>query len=102
MVHDMDRFSKHRELPLVITSIIMKVASDNPEMHAAIWAHTQGRKLSTRENALVTLAVQQNPNPRLGIAFPQFGTRKTQAIVPSLSQLLNHVVGICETFSARM
>jgi hypothetical protein len=102
IVHDMDRLSKHRELPLVITSVNITITSNSAELHAAIWAHTQGRKLSTRENALVTLAVQQHPNPRLNVAFPDFGKRKTQAIVPSLSQLLNYVARVSEGFADRI
>jgi hypothetical protein len=99
IVHDMDRLSKHRELPLVITSVVIRVTSNSAELHAAIRAHTQGRNLSPRENALVTLAVQQQPNPRLGVAFPDFGKRKTQAIVPSLAELLNYVVRVSERFA---
>lgn len=102
IVHDMDRLSKHRELPLVITSVVVTITSNSAELHAAITAHTQGRKLSRRENALVTLAVQQQPNPRLDVAFPDFGKRKTQAIVPSLAQLVNHVVRVSEMFANRL
>jgi hypothetical protein len=102
IVHDMDRLTKHRELPLVITSVVVTVTSNSAELHAAIWAYTQGRKLSPREDALVTLAVQQQPNPRLNVAFPQFGKRKTQTIVPSLVQLLNHVVSVSEGFADRL
>jgi len=102
IVHDMDRIAKHRELPLVIASVVMTVTSNSAELHAALRAHTQGKKLSRRENALVTLAVQQNPNPRMNVAFPDFGKRKTQPIVPSLSQLLNYVVRVSEWFAERL
>jgi len=101
IVHEMDRLTKHRELPLVITSVVMRVTSSSAELHAAIKAHTQGKKLSPREDALVTLAVQQS-DPRLDVAFPDFGRRKTQAIVPSLAELLNYVVCVSEGFAERL
>lgn len=102
IVHDMDRLSKHRELPLVINSIVMTVTSNSQELHAAIRTHTQGEKLTPRQNTLVTMAVQQQTNARLTVAFPEFGKRKTQAIVPSLVALLNYVARICEGFAARL
>ena len=99
IVHDMDRFDKHRELAIVnsCASVIIP-ASAGIEVVIAVAKYSQGEILSDAERAVVHRTVKQNSKVSPQIAFAKFGQRKDQFVVPCLLQLHDAVFKKIELF----
>lgn len=93
IVHDMDRFDKHRELAIVVScaSVVVPVSS-GAEVARVMIEYSQGKTLTSADLTLVHQTVNQNAIVAPQIAFAKFGEGKDQPIVPCLSQLHKAIV----------
>jgi hypothetical protein len=88
IVHDMDRFDKHRELAIISSCASVNIPlSAGIEVAAAMAKYGQGKAVNDAELALIHKALNQNPIVLPQIAFMQVGKWKEQPVVPTLSQL---------------
>jgi hypothetical protein len=92
VVHDMDRFDKHRELTIV-TACANLTFPPGTRLDAilSVLKYRQGEMLSANEVAVAQGAVKNDAKVSPQVAFAQFGDRENQFVVPSLAQLLNAV-----------
>jgi len=98
IIHNMDRFDKHRELVIVDSSALVVFPSSMPEVARKVTLYTQG-KLPASEYAAVGRAVKEYGQVTPQVAFRQFGKRKTQPVIPGLAQLFNDVGEIVCVFA---
>lgn len=98
IIHEMDRFDKHRELVLINNCVTANVRVPDRDTEDALRLHQNGKPLSLRQRGLIGKALKQNPDARPNVAFSEFGGRKTQAVVPSLVQLIDATAQIIEPF----
>jgi hypothetical protein len=92
IIHDMDRFDKHRELVIVTSCANLTFPPGTSlEVIANVLKYRQGKTMSAAELSIAQRTVKNDAEVRPQIAFAQFGNRDTQFVVPSLMQLLNAV-----------
>jgi hypothetical protein len=99
IVHNMDRFDKHRELVIVDSCANVIFPGANAEIAAKAAAYAQGKTLSAGDVAAIQRAVKQDAVVLPQVAFAKFGNRGTQFIVPALNNLLNAVSDVVELFA---
>lgn len=99
IIHDMDRFDKHRELVIVDSCANVIFPGASTEIAAKAAAYAQGETLSTADVAAVQRAVKQDAVVLPQVAFPKFGNRGTQFVVPALKHLLDAVSDVVELFA---
>jgi hypothetical protein len=88
IVHDMDRFDKHRELAIVVScAAVIIPANAGREVALTMIKYSEGKTLNDAELALVRQVLKQNAIVAPQIAFAKFGERKNQFVVPGLLQL---------------
>jgi hypothetical protein len=88
IVHDLDRFDKHRELAIVVSCAnVLLPPNTSFEAVLAVTKSSQGEALTSAEFALVSTTLKQNAKVLPQIAFPHLGKWKVQSVVPMLSQL---------------
>jgi hypothetical protein len=88
IVHDMDRFDKHRELLIVHSHGNLLLRPDaSPEAVAALAAYTEKKLMSAAERGAVFRALKEQGKVVPDIAFTEFGAGKNQSVIPSLQQL---------------
>jgi hypothetical protein len=98
IVHNMDRFDKHRELVIVRSSVLIQLPATESEIARKFALYTEG-KLPTSEYASVSRALKQHGTVTPNIAFNQFGDRKSQPVVLGLAQLFDEISIIVEIFA---
>jgi len=99
IIHNMDRFDKHRELAIVDPSAIIEFPSEMPDIAKKAALYTQG-KLPTTEHLALSRALKEHAKVTPSVAFRQFGNRQTHPVIAGLVELLNEVntlVGIFAT-----
>ncbi len=88
VVHDMDRFDKHRELAIVGSCAKVLISpTAGIEAALAVLKYSQGEPLSNAELSLVNRTVKQDAKVLPQVEFPQVGKRKGQPVIPTLLQL---------------
>ncbi|MDQ2925028.1 MAG: hypothetical protein M3R43_05665, partial [Acidobacteriota bacterium] len=88
IIHDMDRFDKHRELAIVVSCANLVIQPGIAiEAVRAVTKHSQGEALTVAELALAQRTVNQDAIVSPQVAFSQIGKRKDQFVVSVLSQL---------------
>jgi hypothetical protein len=94
IVHDMDRFDKHRELVLVVPAFKLHFRYDD------MLAYIAHKKAEAPADVLGELerAVQMNAQLTRQIAFQHFGTREPEPVIPGLHALLEAVRSVIEAF----
>jgi len=103
IVHDMDRFDKHREL-----TIIGSVASLRPISEAGVRAMgamlkmSEGQDMSPDEAVIALRAIKQDVKVTPQIAFPKFGKREYQLVIPAFSQLFYAVSDTIDLFATEV
>lgn len=103
IVHDMDRFDKHRELAIVAACANVAVPmSAGFEAVRAVAKYSQGEILTDAELAMARRIIKQDAKVLPQIAFTKFGKGKTQFVVPALSQLQNAVVDRIDLFASEV
>ena len=99
IVHQMDRFDKHRELMLIGIGVnFVLPLKMSPELTEAFSLHHQSKPLSDRQKALIGDAIKENHQVAPTVLFPEFGKRQSQPVIPSLVQLINAIVRVVESF----
>lgn len=106
IIGGMDIFDKHRELVITRAIANLHLAPDTPmdviETFAAAAAlYEQGKPLSAKERASISTALgklhdQGKVSPQ--IAFADFGGKRSQPLIPSLTKLSNHMEGVVGAF----
>ncbi len=103
IVHDMDRFDKHRELMIVTACANLTFpAGTRPETIANVVAYKKGKTLSMTEFAAAQRAIKNDAKVSPQVAFSNFGNREGQFVVPSLMALLNGVSDVAEMFAKEL
>jgi hypothetical protein len=94
VIHDLDRIDKHRQLTIAICGFAIKT-SGMAGLHILLQRYA-GRT----EDEIASLATTLDPNTTLipQVAFLEFGGRKVQPVVPSLSRLAQHTKAVVELF----
>jgi hypothetical protein len=72
ILHDMDRFDKHRELVIVASSVDIAFPPDRPDLIHMAQLYTQG-KLPAAESLALSRALQHNSQHTPSVAFREFG-----------------------------
>jgi hypothetical protein len=100
IIHNMDRFDKHRELTIVDSgvNIIFTIPPHVTDYTEAIMKHKEGKVMSLRDRGMMGRAIKKYGNVSPDIAFRQFGKRGSQLVVPVLTQLSEHVRLLIDKF----
>jgi hypothetical protein len=102
IIHDMDRFDKHRELNIVgvCASVTFPAGTRVSDILAVI--NYRDGKLSGPQAAAAqrTLKVDADVSPQ--VAFVHFGNRKDTFVVPALMELLYAMDDVIELFAAEI
>lgn len=87
IVHDMDRFDKHRELAIVHSVAGVKIPNVNPAVVQAFIKHSKGESLSAADFSLIGRTLKNNAEVFPLVAFAKFGKGKGELVFPALVQL---------------
>lgn len=88
IVHDMDRFDKHRELAIVAACAdVLLPLTTSPQTVLAVTKYGQGEALTSDELTLVGRTVRKDAQVLPQVGFRGIGKRKDQFVVPALLQL---------------
>jgi hypothetical protein len=99
IVHDMDRFDKHRELLIVTTCANIFFPAGTPIYGiACAMAYRQGKTLSAAGLAAAQRAIKNDAKVHPQVAFAKFGNQEDQFVVPSLAQLLDAICNVTNLF----
>jgi hypothetical protein len=101
IVHNMDRFDKHRELVIVDSSVVVEVPSTMPDLANKFRLYTEG-KLPQSEIIAASRAMKEHGKATPDVAFRQFGQRKTQSVIPGLVQLFDEVSTLVGVFATEV
>jgi hypothetical protein len=99
IIHDMERFDKHRELAIIASCVSLSIPGVVIEDLLTAFRYSQGAPLTPAERATAERTLQAHVKASPQIAFVKFGKRKTQPIVPGLQQLLNAVDKVVTLFA---
>lgn len=89
IIHDMDRFDKHRELVIVTSCANLTFPPGTSlQVISTVLNYRQGKTMSVSEVASAQTAVKNDSSVRPQVAFSKFGKRDTEFVVPALTQLL--------------
>jgi hypothetical protein len=95
IIHDMDRFDKHRELILMSGCAgIIFPAGTEVNVVRTVLKYGEGKVLSSDEFAVAKRAMQKNPEVTPLVVLAQFGKRKLEPVVPALASLLHFMADL--------
>jgi hypothetical protein len=99
IVHDLDRFDKHRELAIVSSCATVFIPPGTSiDAVRAIVKQREGEAVTDAERELARRTINQDCKVLPQVAFAKFGKRKNQLVIPSLLQLHNIVMGSIDLF----
>ncbi|HZR55372.1 MAG TPA: hypothetical protein VFA74_00745 [Terriglobales bacterium] len=92
IIHDMDRFDKHRELTIVTSTawVVFHIPGDMPELARKVMLYQQG-KMPATDRPVVSRALKEYAQVTPQVSFRNFGGREIQSVIPALTQLTSHV-----------
>lgn len=103
IIHDMDRFDKHRELVIVTACANLVFPDASPELIAKIMAYKNAKSTMNSDDAAIALrAIKNDAKVFPEIAFAKFGKREGQFVSPGLALLLNATRGVVDIFSREL
>lgn len=102
IVHDMDRFDKHRELVIVASCANLTFPGTSLDVVNKVMEYRRGKTLSTADVAAVSRAIKHEAKVSPQVAFTKFGTRDTEFVIPALAYLLNSVDKVVESFESEL
>lgn len=104
IVHDMDRFDKHRELTIVTSCANVTVPmSIGVTAARALYKFSQGQALNDDEKATARrLLKEQAEAVSPQVAFAKFGSRKITPVIPALSELQKAIVDRVHLFAGEV
>jgi len=94
VIHDLDRIDKHRQLAIAVCGFSISA----PRM-AGIHVMLQ-RYAGVPESEIAAIASSLDPDGQIRpqVAFLEFGGRRVQPVVPSLSKLARYVNEVVDLF----
>jgi Ni,Fe-hydrogenase I large subunit len=95
IVHKLNRIDKHRNLVLVVATFDAKI--DIPKH--LLTTRMIGGGLETDKEALAESVRKANFQMSRQVAFAQFGERKNQPVIPSLTELTNAIRNVVKIFA---
>jgi hypothetical protein len=90
IVHNMDRFDKHRELVIVDPSAFINIPPTMPELARKLTLYADG-KLPASEHVSASRALKEHTKVTPQVSFREFGKRKTQPVIPGLMELFDEI-----------
>jgi hypothetical protein len=100
IVHNMDRFDKHRELVIVDSGVSLTIPPHMVELQRMAELYTQGELPSFQEIELAHAFHDYMTTP--GISFREFGKHRPYAIIRGLVQLRQAVGNAVSQFAAEI
>jgi hypothetical protein len=99
IVHNMDRFDKHRELAIFVSTALatFTIPRNMPELAHKVMMYEQG-KLPDVDLPFVSYALKNYGEVTPQVTFRKFGKREDQSVVPGLTQLTNHIRDVVGKF----
>lgn len=99
IIHDMDRFDKHRELVIVqsIGNLIFPLDTP-PETVAIATAYSHGKSISDAERLTLFRELNKQGKVLPQVAFAKFGNWEPQFVCPALRKLEDFVEGVVGSF----
>jgi hypothetical protein len=101
IIHNMDRFDKHRELAIVDSSALVTFPASMPEIAAKVALYTKG-KLPKAEHFAARQAVKDYGKVTPQVAFRKFGQRESQPVIAGLIQLFDEANTIAAIFATQV
>jgi hypothetical protein len=101
IVHNMDRFDKHRELVIVSSSVAVNFPPGMEDIQRKADLFSQG-KLPKSEFLALSHALNENANASPGIAFRNFGQRSPYPVVLGLVKLWRAVNNAVAEFAGEV
>jgi hypothetical protein len=101
IVHNMDRFDKHRELMIVASTANARIPPTITELQDKVRLYEAG-KLSQSEHVTLIQAAQNYGTVTPGVAFRQFGKREYHSLLRGLLELLRDVDKRVDAFAAEV
>jgi hypothetical protein len=98
IVHDMDRFDKHRELVIVHPTAYVTVPPDRPDLIRKFELYKQ-KKLPVTELMEISRALKNYGEVSPSISFRQFGKRESQPVIAGLGKLFIEVRTVVDLFA---
>lgn len=102
IVHNMDRFDKHRELVIVTACANLTFPGLRPDVVKTVMGYRKKKTMSREETAAFRRTIKNDAKVTPQVAFPQFGSGETSFVVPSLTHLLNAVTDVVALFAAEL
>jgi len=102
IIHDMDRFDKHRELVIVGSCANLTFPASSAGIIQKIMAYRQGKPLPIEDVFAVQRAVKHQAKVFPQVAFAKFGKREGQFVVPCVQQLFYTLVGVVDRFTEEL
>jgi hypothetical protein len=103
IIHDMDRFDKHRELVIVTACANLTFpAGTSVDLVRKVMAYKQGEPLTTSDVDAVQRTMKQDAEVRPQISFAKLGKRETEFAIPVLAHLLNTVDDVVSMFASEI
>jgi hypothetical protein len=103
IVHDMDRFDKHRELTIISARANVAVPfTAGLDAAFAVKRYSQGETLTAAEFALARKTIKQDAIVMPQVAFSKFGQGKTEFVVPALIQLHQAIFERIDLFASEV
>jgi hypothetical protein len=100
IVHDMDRFDKHRDLTIVHSAAGVAIPRGNSEAERVFTKYSKGELLSLQEISLMGRTIKNNAKVAPLVSFPKFGKGKGQLVIPALIQLHQAIVKRVDMFAS--
>jgi hypothetical protein len=100
IVHDMDRFDKHRELVIVTSCAnIVFPKGTSFDVIASVMTYREGKILPEPERIAAQRAIKNDAKVFPQVAFAQLGRGDAHFVVPALAQLLGAITDVVELFA---
>jgi hypothetical protein len=101
IVHNMDRFDKHRELVIVDCSAEITFPPTMDDLWRKAELYSQG-KLTQSDRPAFGQALKDYAKVTPGVAFRQFGKRKTYPVILGLSELWRAISEVAAIFATQV
>lgn len=102
VVHDMDRFDKHRELVIVTSCASVEFPELPADLVRIIATYAKTKAVATEDVRAFQRAIKYDGKVTPQVAFAKFGDRKDQFVVPSLAHLLDAVGDVTDLFAREL
>jgi|ERR1017187_5770589 hypothetical protein len=99
IIHNMDRFDKHRELAIVDSCAVpvFAIPPHRNDLVRKVVLYSQG-KLPEADRPAVGYAIKNYANITPNVAFRKFGKREDQPVIPGLTQLADYMRDVVSRF----